>query len=461
MTEAASGPGVRIFINYRRDDTAGHAGRLYDSLVEEFGDGSVFMDIDTIDPGEDFVEVIHEGVGSCDVVLSLIGRGWLASKDAKGRRRLDNAEDFVRLELETALERGIRIVPVLVQGAEMPSSEELPQELTGLARRNALDLSDGRWAYDVGRLITAIGRVAADKARRLPAGEAPGPPVARSAAGAVVAPPPPPPPTVGTPVARAATGGRGGRRAPLLIGAVVLAVLLVAGLIFILTRGGGEEGAGPTTSTTPSTTVPSLSRTEVFRQDFEADLTHWGATQNADCSWQPVGGAYRIAVATADHLCWSTTIYDDTLAWSDVSVEADATVVTGSTVPDAAPENFSGGAQGLICRQVGGNEFYQAAFHANGDWLISKRAEAATTTLAQGNAGSLSAARNAVRLDCTGDAEVRIVLSVNGVVVGEGTDRESPYGSGFVGVIVTTAPAEGDYAVDFDNLVASVVEAGA
>ncbi|HYU58322.1 MAG TPA: TIR domain-containing protein, partial [Actinomycetota bacterium] len=71
MTEAASGPGVRIFINYRRDDTAGHAGRLYDSLVEEFGDGSVFMDIDTIDPGEDFVEVIHEGVGSCDVVLSL------------------------------------------------------------------------------------------------------------------------------------------------------------------------------------------------------------------------------------------------------------------------------------------------------------------------------------------------------------------------------------------------------
>jgi hypothetical protein len=149
----------RIFINYRRADTSGHAGRLWDALVERFGDERVFIDIDTIRPGVDFAEVISEAVGRSDVVIALIGRQWLTSADSKGRRRLDDPDDFVRLELETALKRNARVIPTLVQGTEMPGPDELPDELRALARRNALELSDVRWRYDVQRMVKTLEQI--------------------------------------------------------------------------------------------------------------------------------------------------------------------------------------------------------------------------------------------------------------------------------------------------------------
>ena len=97
----------RIFLSYRREDTTHAAGRLYDRLASHFGKDQVFMDIDTIDPGEDFVEVIERTVGPCDVLIALMGKGWLTSADAEGQRRLDNPEGFVRLEIATALDRKI------------------------------------------------------------------------------------------------------------------------------------------------------------------------------------------------------------------------------------------------------------------------------------------------------------------------------------------------------------------
>jgi hypothetical protein len=146
-----------VFINYRREDSAGHAGRLYDALSKHFGPEHVFMDIDTIDPGDDFAEVVEHRIASCDVLIALIGRRWLTTEDREGRRRLDRPEDWVRLELEKALERGDRrVIPALVEGAEMPTSDQLPDSLRKLSYRNAFELSDGRWHSDVQRLIDRL-----------------------------------------------------------------------------------------------------------------------------------------------------------------------------------------------------------------------------------------------------------------------------------------------------------------
>jgi hypothetical protein len=152
-----------VFISYRREDSAGHAGRLYDLLAERFGNSRVFIDVDTIGAGEDFFEAIDRAVASCDVLIALIGRHWLNVTDNKGRRRLDIPEDFVRLEIQAALQRGVTVIPVLVQKAEMPSSDDLPQTMGTLARRNAIELSDERFHYDVARLMKALEKLERQK----------------------------------------------------------------------------------------------------------------------------------------------------------------------------------------------------------------------------------------------------------------------------------------------------------
>jgi TIR domain-containing protein/Sel1 repeat-containing protein len=150
---------ARIFLSYRREDSGGWAGRLYDRLSRHFGDEHVFMDIDTIEPGLDFVEVIQQAVQSCDVLIALIGRQWLTVAGATGQPRLANPEDFVRLEIATALERNIRVIPVLVQDAPMPRAADLPDDLKRLSRRNAIEIRDTRFHSDVDRLITVLDSV--------------------------------------------------------------------------------------------------------------------------------------------------------------------------------------------------------------------------------------------------------------------------------------------------------------
>jgi TIR domain/WD40-like Beta Propeller Repeat len=148
--------GVRVFISYRRGDSSGYAGRLYDRLSANFGEDRVFMDIDTIEPGVDFVQVINEALDKCDVFLAVIGPSWEKLTGPDGRRRLDDPHDFVRAEISAALERDILVIPVLVQKANMPPGEALPKQIERLAYRNAIELSDERWRYDVGRLTAAI-----------------------------------------------------------------------------------------------------------------------------------------------------------------------------------------------------------------------------------------------------------------------------------------------------------------
>jgi hypothetical protein len=110
----------KILVNYRRDDSAAYAGRLADRLRERFGDDNVFVDIDTIRPGDDYVEKIEQSIAACDVVVVIIGRSWLSVTDAQGRRRLDREDDFVRTEIMKALQRRIRVVPVLVAMRQCP-----------------------------------------------------------------------------------------------------------------------------------------------------------------------------------------------------------------------------------------------------------------------------------------------------------------------------------------------------
>ena len=146
-----------IFISYRRrGEGAGYGGRIADKLVEHFGKEQCFRDVDDIESGIDFVTTIREAVGTCEVLVAVIGPDWLTQSNDKGMRRLDDPRDFVRLEVAAALERDIRVIPVLVGGAEVPVEGQLPQVLEALSRRQAHELTDSRWEYDVSKLIEAI-----------------------------------------------------------------------------------------------------------------------------------------------------------------------------------------------------------------------------------------------------------------------------------------------------------------
>jgi hypothetical protein len=148
-----------IFISYRRDDSEGQAGRLYDDLVAVFGSDSVFMDVAAIQPGRDFRTAIDQSLSSCGVFLSLIGKTWLTAADTSGRRRLDDPADFVRIETAAVLRRDIPVIPVLVQGATAPKPDQLPDDLKNLAYRNAMELTHPRWESDVQLLIQAVREV--------------------------------------------------------------------------------------------------------------------------------------------------------------------------------------------------------------------------------------------------------------------------------------------------------------
>lgn len=149
-------PPLRIFLSYRRDDASGHAGRLYDALASRYGDRNVFMDVDAIPLGSDFGGAIDRAVEACDVVIVLIGRGWLQATDANGRRRLDDGADYVRREVESALAHDVLVVPTCVQGAPVPRAEQLPESLAPLTGRQGIELDDSGWQDDVGRLIRRL-----------------------------------------------------------------------------------------------------------------------------------------------------------------------------------------------------------------------------------------------------------------------------------------------------------------
>lgn len=145
-----------VFISYRRGDAAASAGRLSDHLKARLGEDQVFMDVDGIEPGVDFHEVIANHVSDCDALIAVIGPDWLSD-------RLHEENDFVRIEIAAGLERNVRVIPVLVDGAKMPPAEKLPESLKGLARRNAAEVSHMRFSDDASRLAEVLSRIVTPK----------------------------------------------------------------------------------------------------------------------------------------------------------------------------------------------------------------------------------------------------------------------------------------------------------
>lgn len=147
----------RVFLCYRRADAEAYAGRIYDRLADFFPKDQLFMDVEALEPGDDFVTAIEGAVGAVDAVLAVIGPEWAVAAD--GRRLLDNPRDYVRMELALALQRNVRVIPVLVGGATMPTAESLPQELEKVTRLNAIEIRHARFAKDTDRLIEALQRL--------------------------------------------------------------------------------------------------------------------------------------------------------------------------------------------------------------------------------------------------------------------------------------------------------------
>ena len=150
-----------IFISYRRSDSADIVGRIYDRLINRFGKELIFKDVDSIPLGIDFKEYLDQKVGECDVLLAIIGDHWLDASDANGKYRLDDPTDFVRIEIQSALQRGIPVIPLLVRGAQMPDGTRLPSGLQKLVYRNGIPIrSDPDFHRDMDRLISALEKFA-------------------------------------------------------------------------------------------------------------------------------------------------------------------------------------------------------------------------------------------------------------------------------------------------------------
>jgi beta-lactam-binding protein with PASTA domain len=234
-------PGV--FISYRREDSAGHAGRLFDRLRATFGNDRVFMDITGIEAGVDFVETIEQAVASCQILVTVIGPEWLACTDAAGRRRLEDPADFTRIEIAAALKRNVRVVPVLIGGASMPPAEALPEALRPLARRQAVELRDTRWDADADFLLGVLKRVLGSE----PAAGAPSSPVDAALRKAE------PGPVRRAPEAMAHRSRRSGN----LLTGLVVGVLLAAAAVAFLRPELLELGRAKPTTQTPAQDTPT------------------------------------------------------------------------------------------------------------------------------------------------------------------------------------------------------------
>ena len=153
----------KIFISYRRDDSAALAGRLYDRLVEAFGEANLFMDVDNIPAGADFVKYLNKQVANCDIFLCAVGPNWLTANDEDGSRRLNQPGDYVRIEIAAALSRDIPVIPVLIDGARVPKGRDLPEEIAPLTRRQAVEVRNSHFRRDVNDLTQKIRAILREK----------------------------------------------------------------------------------------------------------------------------------------------------------------------------------------------------------------------------------------------------------------------------------------------------------
>ena len=304
--------GRAIFISYRRDDSEGEAGRLFDDLVRTFGDDSVFMDVAGINPGIDFRKAIDDNVATCGVLLAMIGPGWATIANSAGQRRLEDPNDFVRLEIASALARNIAVIPVLVHDAKMPHPDQLPDNLKDLAYRNSVEITHARWNSDVQLLTKALSQyvTSATATNKEPV----------HATVTVQLPPPSAPAEQAAPAKASKT--------PLIAGVSVAAVILIAVVAFFAFRASGNRGSDATPAIQPAAhsgaspakvtaasssssenpvagtwtnPAPSgrngLAKLEISGTGSQVSIHAWGECQ--DCDWGPQTATFDGQRATA------------------------------------------------------------------------------------------------------------------------------------------------------------------
>jgi hypothetical protein len=460
MNESARGTPGRIFISYRREETAYPAGWLFDRLSEHYG-GQVFKDVDSIEPGDDFVERITEAVASCDVLLALIGDQWLSMTDRRGRRRIDDPDDFVRIEIEAALSRNVRVIPILVGGARMPSSEELPEGLARLGRRQALELSPARFDFDTGRLVKVLdetlkevrGDTDAQPTAAAPVPGHVGPERLAAPARAPAAAPTEPSPrhtaAVGSATAPLASTGeavRPGRAAPpsgrskvsrrtmVLAGAGALVALVAV----VLAISANTDG-------TPSTADGSGS-TVLLEDDFSSQGSGWD--NGGDTSGHYVGGAYVLDTSTGAAKTVHSGNPNDVSALypnapQNITVEVDARMLAGED-----PDSY-----GVTCREgPEGSRGYAFSIEA-GSIAIYKFVGSDSQQLATASSSINREERHHLRVTCrNGDSGVDLTLTVDDETPLTHTDADAPYLGGTVALFAF--PAEGSsipVKAEFDN----------
>jgi hypothetical protein len=476
FTDAAG----RIFISYRREKTAYPAGWLYERLAEHFGAGQVFKDIDSIQPGDDFVEVITRAVGSCDVLLALIGEDWLTVTDEHGQRRLDNPEDFVRVEIEAALARNVRVIPILVNGARMPAAGELPDSLARLVRRQALELSPARFHFDTSRLLRVLEmtlaevRPAQPGVRRIPTpaadvGAMEAPPEA-SERRREVEPSPTPgiPPAVpaGAPVVRAASSlpepqpGKLRRRLSTrawLLGGAGVGLALIALVAALVARSNPTPSTtGAATTTPPShgagTTASASTKGVILRDDFATRAYGWEGDGSGAPGAGYTNGAYRISApptaagsGAGSQPTKASRVYPATP--SDIRIE-----VAGHRLPTSD----KGMEYGILCRINDVNAYFLAVsdnYAAIEKWGKYKMLKDAQPRLDANSTNQLQAVCNNVK----GQQAVHLELWVNGQKVVETVDTDSPLPVGTVGLAVGTYQTKRASVAEFDNFVVGEV----
>jgi hypothetical protein len=435
----------RIFISYRRGETAYAAGWLYDRLADHYGGGQVFKDVDSIELGDDFVEVINVAVGSCDVLLALIGEDWLSITDAHGRRRLDDPHDFVRLEIEAALARNVRVIPILVDGARMPTAEELPNSLDRLARRQALELSPARFDFDTGRLLKVLDETL-DKIR-----------VAHAEPDAL---PGVPQATAATPIPTGPQRRRRSTRTWLLAGtgiAVVLILLVVAVLADRLTAPDvvvSPSMSADATASAPAATVTTSPPKEhvLFRDDFTSRAAGWEGDGAVAEGTGYAGGAYRVS---------APPVLEGS---GEKSVPRKASRVWPSAPPririavegHRLPESDQGMGYGILCRISGANAYVLTISDEYASIEKWGRYKLLTETQTQVDPNSINQLQ-AVCIGGTGGEAVHLELWVNGEKVLETTDMDTPVPTGGVGLAVTTYQTSRASVAEFDNFVVQQV----
>ncbi|MFN0283435.1 MAG: toll/interleukin-1 receptor domain-containing protein [Kineosporiaceae bacterium] len=419
----------RIFISYRREDTAYPAGWLFDRLTEHYGEGQVFKDVDSIDLGEDFVDAIDEAVGGCEVLLALIGDHWLDTADAAGGRRLDDPDDFVRREVEAALRRGVRVVPVLVDGALMPLEADVPPSLAPLTRRQAIEVHPARFNNDVQRLVAdldgALVRRPSKVHRRLPWG--------------------------------------------LVVGAAAAAVLVVVVAAQLLPdRGPGTSaassssapGSSPVSSPSAAATTGSppsavgspspavLAGRVMFRDDFSAGTLRWTSAPADSTQLRRVGGRLRFSLVPLPGGA-AAGAFPEAGAIRPPALDTVSVQVTGRRV--SAQENLE---WGFACQTDDSGHGYLLTMSGTYVELAKSSEQAEYEQLARVPHGmDITKPHTLVGTCTTQDGAARLVLTVDGRTTVTATDADGPLPAGGVNLYMgATGRGPAPAVVDVDDV---------